>query len=237
MKLGSMQPYFFPYIGYFDLINYTDNWIVFDSAQYTRHGWINRNRIHHPNSGWQYLIVPLKKHGRDIPINKVIIDNTKDWKNKILGQLQHNKKKAPFFKSTMDFVEECFSVEENSISKLNIYSLERICNILDIDFNYSLFSQTNLGLGPIEEPDDWALRMAEALGAAEYANPSGGRSFFKEKKFMEMGIKLTFRQIPPLKYICEGYEFIPDLSIIDVLMWNSPEKIKQYLDDHTASEE
>ena len=92
-------------------------------------------------------------------------------------------------------------------------------------------------LGPIEEPDDWPLRKAEALGATEYANPSGGRSFYKEKKFLEKGIKLTFRRIPPLNYICKGYEFIPDLSIIDVLMWNPPEKIKQYLDDHIASEE
>jgi len=137
----------------------------------------------------------------------------------------------------MDLVEECFSVEENSISKLNIYSLEKICNIIDINFNYSIFSKANLDLGPIEEPDDWALLKAEALGAAEYANLPGGRSFYKEKKFLEKGIKLTFRQIPPLNYICEGYEFIPDLSIIDVLMWNSPEKIKQCLDDHITSAE
>ena len=89
MVLGIMQPYFFPYLGYFDLINRCDKWIVFDTPQYIRHGWINRNRILHPQQGWQYIIVPVKKHKRDTPINQIEIVPPALWSPRILGQLMH----------------------------------------------------------------------------------------------------------------------------------------------------
>ena len=79
MKLGIMQPYFFPYLGYFDLIHSVDKWVVFDTPQYIRHGWVNRNRILHPESDWQYIIVPLKKHPRNTPIKEIeIADGIED---------------------------------------------------------------------------------------------------------------------------------------------------------------
>ena len=73
VRLGIMQPYFFPYLGYFDLINRTDRWIVFDTAQYIRHGWVNRNRILHSDSEWQYILVPLKKHSRKAAIKDIAV--------------------------------------------------------------------------------------------------------------------------------------------------------------------
>ena len=81
MKLGIMQPYFFPYLGYFDLINYSNRWIIFDTVQYIRHGWINRNRILKPGEDWQYISVPLVKHQREILIKDVEISANQDWKN------------------------------------------------------------------------------------------------------------------------------------------------------------
>jgi len=82
-----MQPYFIPYLGYFDLINRTDCWVVFDTVQYIRHGWVNRNRILHSDSGWQYIMVPLKKHSRKAAIKDIEIAANIDWKNRILAQL------------------------------------------------------------------------------------------------------------------------------------------------------
>ena len=79
MKVGIMQPYFFPYLGYFDLINRVDKWIVFDTPQYIRHGWVNRNRILHPHQGWQYIVVPLKKHDRDTSINQIETADPTEW--------------------------------------------------------------------------------------------------------------------------------------------------------------
>jgi len=89
MKLGIMQPYFFPYLGHFDLIYKTDRWIVFDTPQYIRQGWVNRNRILGPNSGWQYITVPTRKHHRDNPIRDILVKEGKDWRERVCRQLEH----------------------------------------------------------------------------------------------------------------------------------------------------
>ena len=80
-----MQPYFFPYIGYFSLINYVDKLVVFDTAQYIKQGWMNRNRILQPNKAWQYIIVPVKKHKHDTAIKDIKIVSGDKWKKKIMG--------------------------------------------------------------------------------------------------------------------------------------------------------
>jgi len=230
LKLGIMQPYFFPYLGYFDLINYSNRWIIFDTVQYIRHGWINRNRILKPGGDWQYVSVPLKKHGREILIKDVEISANQDWKTRLLAQLQHYKKKAPYFFKTCRLVEECLAVEEPSISRLNAAILEKVCHHLGIPFEYEYFSKMILELESVEEPGDWSLRIADKLGAKEYVNPPGAAELFDSSKFNEIGVKLTIRHLPTLEYECQGFDFIPNLSIIEVLMWNSPDKVKEFLD-------
>lgn len=225
-----MQPYFFPYLGYFDLINYSNRWIIFDTVQYIRHGWINRNRILKPSGDWQYVSVPLQKHRREILIKDVEISANRDWKTRLAAQLQHYKKKAPYFCETYQLVEECLAVEERSISRLNAAILEKVCRHLGIQFEYEHLSRMKLELEPVKEPGEWALRISDKLGAKEYVNPSGAAAIFDASKFNELGIKLTIRRLPALEYECQGYDFIPHLSIIDVLMWNSPDKVKAYLD-------
>ena len=236
MKLGIMQPYFFPYLGYFDLINYTDKWIVFDDVQYIRHGWINRNRILHPSAGWSYIIVPVKAH-RDILIREVSIADDGKWKARILGQLQHYKKKAPYYREVVNLFEDCVSYESKLISQLNVYALKKVCIYMGIKFNYSFFSEMNLKLDFINGPGNWALRISQALGAEEYVNLPGGESLFDKEEFTNSDIKLTIRNFPVLTYDCPGYEFLPNLSIIDILMWNSPEEVKRYLDKHSNNNE
>ena len=234
MILGIMQPYFFPYLGYFDLINYSDRWIVFDTVQYIRHGWVNRNRILHPKEGWQYIIVPLKKFGRDTVIKDIEVSEDPGWRTRILGQIQHYKKNAPYFRETSQLVEECLAVEENSLSRLNVAILYKVCCHLGFPFEYEYFSEMELELGTVDEPGDWALRISEKLKAEEYVNPAGGTAIFDSSKFEVHGIKLTIRNMPHIEYTCRGYEFIPGLSIIDVLMWNPSVKVKDYLDAHKA---
>jgi hypothetical protein len=233
MKLGIMQPYFFPYLGYFDLINYADRWIVFDNVQYIRHGWINRNRVLHPTGGWSYIIVPVK-YSRSSVIREVSIAEDGKWKKRIRGQLEHYKKKAPYYHETMSLIEDCLAFEGTLISRLNVFVLERLCAYLGIDFNYTFLSEMKLELDPVQNPGDWALRISQALGAREYINPPGGASLFDKKKFAERDIKLTIRNLRTFTYICTGHEFIPNLSIIDLLMWNEPGKIKNYLDEITT---
>ena len=230
MKLGIMQPYFFPYLGYFDLINYSDRWIVFDTVQYIRHGWVNRNRILHPEQGWQYIVVPLKKHSRGTAIRDIEIGKDPMWYQRILGQNQHYKKKAPYFCETYRLLEECLSIEERSISRLNVAILKKICLYLGVPFEYEYFSEMQLELESVDEPGDWALRISEKIKAEEYVNPPGAAEIFDSSKFEASGIKLTIRKRLPFEYACSGYEFVSGLSIIDVLMWNQPDKVKKYLD-------
>jgi hypothetical protein len=96
MRIAIMQPYFFPYLGYYSLIKESDKFILFDTVQYIRHGWITRNRVLKPIEGWQYIFVPLEKHGITTIINQVRIKNSENWKDKIIRQLEHYKKKHPF---------------------------------------------------------------------------------------------------------------------------------------------
>lgn len=233
MRLGIMQPYFFPYLGYFDLINCADLWVVFDTAQYIRHGWVNRNRILHPKKDWQYIMAPVKKHSQKTAIKDIEVQDGAAWKQRILAQIQHYKKNSyRRFRETHALMEQCLDTDDTSITAINVRCLSIICEQLEIPFQWSIFSRMNLDLGPVEGPGDWALRISEAMGADEYINPPGGEGLFDRKAFARLGIKLTIRQLPSFQYECRGYEYEPDLSIVDLLMWNSPYKIKRYLDRH-----
>jgi hypothetical protein len=229
MTLGIMQPYFFPYLGYFELISRSDHWIVFDTAQYIRHGWVNRNRILHPTTGWQYIIAPLKQHARETAINQVETQSYDQWQSRILGQLQHYKKKAPGFALASGLVEDCLSYGETNLSRLNVITLRKTCELLDIPFKCQIFSEMNLEHGPVDGPGDWALRISEALHATEYINPPGGLELFDQNAFVRSGVKLIIQDPFEFTYQCRGYQFEPGLSVIDVLMWNQPEDIKAYL--------
>jgi hypothetical protein len=231
MKLAIMQPYFFPFLGHFDLINRVDEWIAFDTPQYIRHHWINRNRILHPDAGWQYIIVPLRKHHRDIPINQVQIAMEYDWRGKILRQLHHYRMKAPYYQNVTNFLQECFSEASPNLSETNIHTLRKTCRKLGIDTPIHVFSQMDLVLdGKVEGPGDWALRISNAAGASEYVNASRGAVLFNEGKFTAHHIKLSIQSYSHMVYSCGPYQFEPGLSIIDVMMWNSCEEIKHYLD-------
>jgi hypothetical protein len=229
VKLGVMQPYLFPYIGYFDLICRVDQWVVFDTAQYPRHGWVNRNRILHPVHGWQYIIAPVVKHRREARICDVQVIEDRAWCERIEGQLVHYRRRAPYFDVVMSLVRDCLNVRDRSLARLNVEALRRICTFLGIPFNYMVFSEMNLPLGPIERPGDWALRIAEALGAREYVNPPGGRALFDPARFAVSGIRLTVQESIEFRYEVPGYCFQPALSIVDALMWNSRDRLREFL--------
>jgi hypothetical protein len=233
MRLGIMQPYFFPYLGYFELIRRTDQWIVFDTAQYIRHGWVNRNRILHPTEGWQYIIVPLRKHAVQTPIRDIRVNDDIAWRARILGQLDRYRR-APHFASVRRLVEDCLDNDESSLARLNAQILARTCRYLGIPFRARFLSDLALDLPQIRGPGDWALRISERLGATEYVNPPGGRELFDPSAFARAGIALTFLDLPPLTYSCPGFSFEPGLSIVDVLMWNAPGQVVEFMERHAA---
>lgn len=234
MKLGIMQPYFYPYLGYFALIKHTHKWIVFDTVQYIEHGWINRNRIIHPNKPESmYFTIPLQKHSRETIIKDILIDGESPYKEKILGQLTTSyKKRAPYFQTIYDMVAETLSKDFFDIVSLNVFSLEQVCNYLNIPFDYDIFSKMDVKIAPVHDAGEWALNISKALGASEYINPPGGIELFDNKKFIDAGINLNFLKIHLQSYNQKKASFIDGLSIIDVMMFNSPEQINIMLDDY-----
>jgi hypothetical protein len=231
MKLAIMQPYFFPYLGYFSLIKYTDCFILFDSVQFIRHGWIERNRILKPSEGWQYIRVPLEKHNRETLISKIQIDNSNEWGKQILRQIEHYKRKAPYYNQVIGLLNQCFSRPHTSIVKLNWVCLKVVCDYLDIKFESEFFSELQLGIINVNHPGEWALRIAESLNATEYVNPAGGQEIFNKKQFDDSHVSLKFLQsrLPEYKQLRDSFE--NGLSIIDVMMFNSREEIREMIDD------
>lgn len=233
MKLAIMQPYFLPYLGYFSLIKHTDEFILFDTVQFIRHGWIERNRILKPSNGWQYIMVPLKKHSRETLIKDIEINNDQQWKEKILAQLQHYKKQAPYFSNVIDILNEIFSKEYATIVDLNLASLKTVCNYLGINTPIQVFSLMNIDIEPANAPDEWALNICKALGNVdEYWNLPGGQSFFNKKKYENAGINLKFHSAIITEYDQKRNVFEPGLSILDVMMFNSVDEINKMLDNY-----
>lgn len=228
-----MQPYFFPYVGYYDLINRTDRWVVFDVVKYTPKSWMNRNRILHPSDGWQYITVPVDKHQEDGAIKDVLLVDKAAARSKVLGQLEHYRRgRAPFFSTVRDIAARVFDeTGTNKLRDLNVASLRVVCEYLNIPFDAYVLSEAEIVLPEISHPGQWALEISDALGADSYLNPPGGRDIFRPHEWAERGIELEFTELLDFRYACGTYEFVERLSIVDVLMWNSPETVKAYLDD------
>lgn len=233
MRLGIMQPYFFPYIGYFSLIKHTDRFILFDPVQFIRHGWIERNRTLKQNEGWQYIQAPLVKHDQATLIKDIKINNTTDWKGKILAQIQHYKKKSPYYFATLKVLNEIFSKEYDDIVSFNHTSLLKVCEYLEINTQMDIFSNMHLEIEPVNAPDEWALNICKAIdGTTEYWNPIGGTSFFDKTKYEKAGLNIQFQQMNLEPYDQNRETFEAGLSIIDVMMFNSPEEINKMLDNY-----
>ena len=232
MTIGIMQPYFMPYIGYISLIKHTDRFILFDTVQFIRHGWIERNRMLKQNEGWQYIQVPLiKQDGRDTLIKDIKINNKEDWKRKILAQIQHYKKVAPYYRRVVALLEDIFANDFEDITTLNKVSLECICKYLGFERNLEIFSQMHLDIDAANAPDEWALNICKAIdGTTEYINPIGGLSFFDRNKYENAGIKISFQQMEITQYSQKRDVFEPGLSILDVMMWNDVDEINRMLD-------
>lgn len=230
-NLAIMQPYFFPYLGYFALIKHTDFFLVFDPVQYISKGWMNRNRVLKPGEGWQYLTVPLQKHTQEVLIKDVLVKPGDDWKMLMLRQMEHYKKRAPHYAAVRGLMETCFQYDDVSLSRLNTHYLERVCQYIGLPFSHAVFSDLDLILEPAPTtPDEWALRTTQTLGATTYVNQPGGRTFFDPTKYAGAGIDLRFIDFEPQSYSQRRPVFEAGLSILDVLMFNAPEQVLVVLD-------
>lgn len=232
MKLAIMQPYLFPYIGYYSLIKNTDYFIFFDTPQYIRKGWINRNRIIGGNKEPVYFGVPVEKCERETAIKDVKIADDKQWKDKILGQLTVYKKRAPYYNDVISLVKDVVSDESGSISELAIKSIVKSCEFMNLDLKSSVYSEMNLKDIKVKEPDEWALEITKELKYDTYVNPPGGKTFFDGDKYKEAGIKLEFLSQDLVAYNQRIHTFLPGLSMIDILMFCKPEEVMEMMESY-----
>lgn len=227
---GIMQPYFFPYLGYFGLIKHTDRFILFDTPQFMRHGWVDRNRVLKAGEGWLYLRPALVKAALGTAIKDVRIDNTQPWRQKIVAQLDGYRKVAPHFRRVRALVEEAIAPDFENIAALDRATLQAVCDYLGINRKIEILSDLALALPAEAEPDEWALNICLALGINEYRNPPGGLAFFDASKYERAGVELLFQRPLLPEYDQRRTPFEPGLSIIDAMMFNQPEVVSDMLD-------
>lgn len=230
MKLGIMQPYFLPYIGYYSLMDVSDTWVIFDTPQYIRKGWVNRNRILKKGGGVKYIKVPVAKAPRDTPINKIEIADL-NWKEELINQLDHYQH-APYRAQVLQMLEEILACESNNLSKLIQHSLEVTCNHIGIQTKMHVFSEMEMDLDGDIGPGDWAPLIAKRMGAEVYVNPPGGKEIFDRQSFEGNGIELKFLRHNLPEYEQGESSFEPGLSIIDVLMYNSIDETRSMLTNY-----
>lgn len=231
MKVALMQPYFFPYIGYFQLIHAVDEFIVFDQAQYIRRGWINRNRLLTAHKESIYINVPVHKAPRETKIKDIVIDSTSNWKETMYHHLSYYRK-APNYAFVMNFLNDCFNSNHSNLSELNTSLLKKVCDLLEINTKFTVLSERFPMLNEINAPDEWGIEVSKALNATTYINAIGGMEFYDQQKYKANGLDIEFIKTDLKPYKQFRDVFVPGLSIIDVMMFNQPKEIKEMLEIH-----
>lgn len=228
MKVGIMQPYFVPYIGYWQLINTVDIFVIHDDVNYIKQGWVNRNYI--LINGERHLIVlPLVKASSNKLINKISIIEDKTFFNRMLKSIELQYKKAPYFEIVYPIICRILKNNERNLAKFLEYSIREICNYLDI--NTKIINSSNMEKDNSLRSQERVIHICKLCNATEYINPIGGFDLYSGEDFLLHNIELSFLRARDIKYTQYKNDFVSFLSIIDIMMFNSVEKIKTFLNE------
>jgi len=231
MKLAIMQPYFFPYIGYFQLINTVDKFVIYDNIKYTKKGWINRNRYLLNDKDYLFSL-PLKKDSDFLQIkDRYLADSYNQVKTKILAKIKEAYLKSPFFKTVFPLIAKCFNFEDKNLFNFIYYSIQKICEYINI--TTPLIISSSIKANHQLKSQDRVISICKALNADHYINSPGGKHLYDQNTFLSEGIELSFLQPIITPYNQGIQEFIPNLSILDILMWNSPEDVLKMVNQYT----
>lgn len=225
MKLAIMQPYFLPYIGYFQLIAAADVFLIYDNIKYTKKGWINRNRML-LNGTDAMFSVSLKKDSDSLDV--VERELSADFnREKLLNQFKGAYASAPYFTQTFPLLERIVRNKENNLFRFIQRSIIDLCEHLDINTEIRISSQIDINHDLKNQ--DKVLALCEATGASTYYNAIGGMELYSADDFRSRGIDLKFIKSKPFTYTQLGNEFVPWLSITDVLMFNPLDTVREYI--------
>ena len=227
MKVGIMQPYFLPYIGYWQLINAVDKYVLYDDVQFIKGGWINRNNLLLNGDKFMFNLI-LNSASPNKLINEISVHQNQ---SKLLKTIELSYKKAPQIKTVLPIINQIVDFENKNLAKFIGNSITQICNYLDIKTQiiYSSELQKDNEL----KGQDKVISICKALKATEYLNAIGGQELYSKETFKVNDIRLEFIKTEQIEYKQFSNQFIPWLSILDILMFNSKEEINKMIINFT----
>lgn len=224
-----MQPYFFPYIGYFQLISAVDKFVIYDDVNFIKRGWVNRNRIL-INKEAKLISLSLIKASQNKLINEIIIKD----KGTILKTIKQNYSKTAYFKDVFPIIEDIVNYSENNLSRYLFYQIKKITEYLQI--NTTLVPTSTIYEVNKLKGQNRIIEICRKENMDTYINAIGGKELYDLGTFQDNGFNLKFIQMENIEYNQNNNKFIPNLSIIDVLMFNSKEEIARLLKQYSLKE-
>jgi hypothetical protein len=214
MKLAIMQPYLFPYLGYFQLIDAVDAFVIYEDVNYIKGGWINRNFIC-AKGDKQRFTLPLQGASQNVLINQITVGNSS---RKLLETIRRAYGKAPEFVAVFPLIKDILNQEEKNLARYLDYQLRQICDYLGIRTEWYISSA--MKYDKELRGQERILAICQELAATHYINTAGGQALYDEGVFTSRGKQLSFLQTKHLPYCQSRNAFIPNLSIVDVMMFN-----------------
>jgi hypothetical protein len=228
MTVAVMQPYVFPYLGYFQLVAAVDTFVFFDDVNFIMKGWINRNRILHNQEPLKFTI-PLVKASQNRAINEIELSEYPAWRKNFLRSVHAGYHKAPYFETTFKWLQDFLERDFVKIGELAAESVRAVAARLDLvtQFKFSSAIEYNRHAGSGQEK---ILDICRILGADRYINPRNGVELYDSARFVDANVDLKFIHMDEIRFPQLNPDiFVPDLSIIDVLMFRSKEQIRDLL--------
>ncbi len=227
MKLGIMQPYFFPYIGYWQLLNYVDEYIIFDDVNYTKRGWINRNRILFDGQP-RYINLHIKNASLNKLIKNTMLAQTEKDNLTLLSTIKQGYRKAPYFEQTYSLIEKLLANDSDCLADYLFYQIKEICKYLNIQTR--IISSSEIKKNSELKGEEKIIDICVNRNARSYVNSIGGKELYHQERFLDQGLTLQFLKPQNISYQQYRDVFIPNLSIIDVMMFNDKDVIQEFLD-------
>lgn len=227
MKVGIMQPYFFPYIGYWQLINAVDKFVVYDNIEFTKKSWIRRNRIL-VNSQDKLFTLPIKKASDYLDVRERYLSETfPEEGEKLLNQIKISYNKSPQFNTVFPIIEKCIRFDNRNLFEYIYHSILTVLNYLEI--STEIIISSSIVMDHSLRNKYRVIETCKKLGGDVYINLIGGMEMYEKEEFRENSIELKFLHTDEFEYKQYDNPFIPNLSIIDVMMFNSKEEINEIL--------
>lgn len=230
-SLGIMQPYFLPYIGYFQLINAVDEYVLYDNIQFTKKGWIHRNRMLQ-NGQPAYFSLPIKKDSDylDIVLRNLSDESAKE-KGKILRKIEANYRKAPFFEEFFPVVKQILDHDDKNLFNFIYHSIKVVNEYLEIDTPIVISSTLPDTIKELKSQDK-VLAICKERNADVYINSSGGMELYDVNVFDQQNVALRFYRTKDIQYGQFKNDFVPYLSILDVCMFNPKGRVIEMLNEY-----